>query len=221
MIIRSIRSIGRLIHRFPAPACSSHLTKLHQTLESTGGRPIWPHRSSMPGSRAPMAMPSCLHVGGDSVAARLAQHRVPPSLPCSPATPPCNQAPNRTRDRRTFVAPCTPCAAQARPGRPPPRAHATPPRRSLALPCSLCRPWTRPSTTGRRSHNATVASDRTRAPRPRESADVRRSSPGPPRPIDRAARTHGTPATARTCPSRPSLAPAAMRRVHRAPAARL
>ena len=43
----------------------------------------------------------------------------------------------------------------------------------------------------------------------------------PPRPFGRAARTHGTPETARTCPSRPSLAPTAMRRVHRAPAARL
>ena len=43
------------------------------------------------------------------------------------------------------------------------------------------------------------------------------AAPLAPRPIDRAARTHGTPATPRTRLSRPSLAPAALHRVHRAP----
>ena len=122
----------------------------------------------------------------------------------------------RGQSSRT-AAPCRACGCGvASPWLP----HAWPPLSPLPR-CSLCRPWTRPSTTGRRSHDtngrlrphpcATAAREHGRSPQHH----------WPPRPFGRAARTHGTPETARTCPSRPSLAPTAMRRVHRAPAARL
>ena len=123
-----IRLISCKLELSTAPACSSHLTKHHQALESTWGRPIWPHRSSTPGSRAPMAMPSCLHDGGDSVAAQLAQHRAPlsPLLFCF-----CrHENTGKTASRR---AQCTrPCSlfAMADPGTPrsTPPLHCTPRR---------------------------------------------------------------------------------------------